>query len=255
MQWHIIQYFISRWYINCRCISQLLRFPLLEFHETSRQRFKELKVTHLMWHPIHLVSLSLINYFPIYEVCICCRSSNTLNKYVPPTLPITHPLIWYIFHEKLICNIDWSHPKILHMNDIETMKFHVHSLLLNFTVDFILNGSPIDFLSHSWDNVRCICVTNTIFKHIRTYCVTLHNCHFYFYSHFVLFSLALHFLLKNLLCHTFSMCPRHTTQQFLSTYSALHNLKLLFKLSMYIWFHSVLRSFKIQITLSLATQR
>ena len=172
-------------------------------------------MTRLIWHPINIVSLSSTIFFPIYEVFFCCISSKSTKKYGPPPLPITHPIICSIFHVKLVYNIDWSHPKILHMNDIETMKFHVHSLLLNFTVDFILNGSPIDFLSHSWDNVRCICVTNTIFKHIRTYCVTLHNCHFYFYSHFVLFSLALHFLLNNFLRNTSSMCTSHTTQQFL----------------------------------------
>ena len=59
---------------------------------------------HLIWHPIHLVSLSLMNCFPIYEVCICRISSNSPNKYVPPPLPITYLTIWYILHAQLICN-------------------------------------------------------------------------------------------------------------------------------------------------------
>ena len=50
---------------------------------------------------------------------------------------------------KLLCNTNGSHPKIVHMNDIDTIKFHVHSLLLNFTVDFIIDGITLGIISHS----------------------------------------------------------------------------------------------------------
>ena len=214
-QWNIIWYFLSRWYRNWRCIYQLLKFTLLKCHEMSRQRFKELEVTCLIWNPIHLASLSSTNCFPIYEVFICRSSSKSSNKSRPPTLPITNPMIWYILHAKLICNIDWSHPKIIHMNDIETMKCHVHSLLLNFTVYFILDWIPINSVRQSWNNVHWICAIKTTLKCICTCCVTLHNRHFYLSSHFVLFFLALNFLMNNFLWHTSSMCPSHTIHQFL----------------------------------------
>ena len=156
-QCHIIWYFLSRCCSKCISISWLLRFPLLDCHEMSRQRFEELKVTHLIWHPIHLVSLSSTTPPPIYEVCIFHSSSKYPNKYRPPPLPITNPIIWSILHANLIFTIDWSHTKMLHMNDIETIKFHVHSLLLNFTADCLLDGIPPDILIHSWNNVHCIC--------------------------------------------------------------------------------------------------
>ena len=146
-------------------------------------------MTHLIWHLIHLVSLILTNYFPIYEVCIFPSSSNSPNKYVPPPLPIKHPMIWSIFHAKLIWNINWYHPKTVHMNDNEKMRFHVHSLLLNFTVYFLLDRIPLFIVSYSLNNVHWIFVINNICKHILTCCVTLYNCHFYFSSHFVPFFL------------------------------------------------------------------
>ena len=40
------------------------------------------------------------------------------KKYVTPSLSIIYPMIWYILHAKVICNIDWSHSKIVHINDI-----------------------------------------------------------------------------------------------------------------------------------------
>ena len=132
-------------------------------------------MTHLIWHPIHLFSLSSTNCFPIYELFICRIYSKSSKKYVPSPLHITHPMIWYILHVKLICNIDWSHPKILHINEIETMKCHVHSILLNCTVDFFIDGIPHDIASHSWKNVHCICAINNTRKHIWTCCVTFHH--------------------------------------------------------------------------------
>ena len=93
-------------------------------------------------------------------------------------LPIKHPMIWSILHAKLIYNINWSHTKILHMNDIDRMKCHVYSILFNLTVDFIFDGSALEMFSHSWNNVHCIFIINTTFKHIYTCFVTLHRHHF-----------------------------------------------------------------------------
>ena len=168
-KWHIILSFLSRFFRNCRCIFQLLKFPLLEFHEMSRQIFEELKVTHLIWHPIHIVFLRSTNCFPIYNLCIFRSSSKSPKKYGPPPLTITHPIIWSILHANLIYKIDWSHPKIVHMNDIETMKYHVHILLLNFTVDFLPGGGPFDILSHRWNNVHSIFLSilyTSIYVHV-----------------------------------------------------------------------------------------
>ena len=49
-------------------IYQLFPLPLLGFSDISGQRFKELKVNDLIWHPINLVSLISTNCFPINEV-------------------------------------------------------------------------------------------------------------------------------------------------------------------------------------------
>ena len=135
-------------------IYQLFPLPLLGFNDISRQSFEELKVNHIIWNPIHLISIGSINCFPVNETCNCRNSSKSTNKNGPPSPPITHPKIWSIYHAKLICNIEQSHTKIVHMNDIETMKFHVHNLLISFTIEFILGGSPLDIYRHRWNNVH-----------------------------------------------------------------------------------------------------
>ena len=181
--------------------------------EINRQRFDKLKVTHLILHRIHLVYLRLTIFFSIYEGCICHSSSKSPKKYIPPPLPMTYPMIWYILHEKWIFNIDWSHPKIVHMNDIETMKYHVHSILLNFTVYHFLDGVLLDIFSHSLNNSHWIFVIKTTCNHIWICCITLNHSQLYFFSRFNVLFLALHSLLNNFLRYTLSMCPRHTMQQ------------------------------------------
>ena len=194
---------------------QMLWFTLLGCHETSRQIFKELKVTHLIWHLIHLVSLSLMNCFPIYEVCISCSPSKSPKKYGPPPFPITHPTFLSVLHVNLICNVDWSHHRIVHMNDIETTKCHFHSLLLNFTVDFLLHGIPLGIFSHSW-NKFALYFFNKYYMQAHIY--MLH--HPSSPKRLSILSLrpvvlALYFLLNSFLQNTSSMCPSHTMQQLL----------------------------------------
>ena len=177
-QCHIIWYFLSRYFSNCICISQLLRLSLLECHEMSRNIFKELKVTHLIWHPTDIIFPISTNLPPIYELWICCSSSKSPKKYGTTTLPITNPIIWYILHAKLICNIDWSHTKIVHTNDFEMTKFHIHNILINLTIDFLLDGSPLEIVIQSWNNVHWLCVIYTTWNHIWKCCITLHNRQF-----------------------------------------------------------------------------
>ena len=200
-------------------------------------------MTHIIWHPIHIASLSSTNGFTMYEVCSFCRYYKSPKKYVPPPLTITHPMIWSIFYVNFICNIDWSHPKILHMNDIEKIKCHIHSLLLYFTLYFLLGGIPLDIVIHSLNNVRCICVINTKCKHIWTCCVNLHHRHFYFSYHFLLFLLLLTYCWI-IYSGTHHPCVLATPcNSLFSVFASLHNLVLLYKSSIYTWFHSFLRRF------------
>ena len=101
-------------------------------------------------------------------------------------------MIWSILHVNLIWSIDWYHHKILLMNVIETIKYHVHSLLINFTVEFLLGVGPLYIVRHSWNDVHWLFVINTTCKHICKCCITLHHHHFYFYPYFVLFLLLFH---------------------------------------------------------------
>ena len=129
------------------------------------------------------------------------------------------------------------------MNDIETMKCHFHILLLYFTVYFILDGSPLEIFRHSWNNFHWYCVINTTCKHIWTCCITLR--HFYLSPHFVLFFLI---FTSCRIIYSGTPCPcviSTPCNSFLSTYSALHKLTLLYKLSFYTWYHSYLRRFRI----------
>ena len=66
---------------------------ILGFNDMSRQRFEELKVVHLSWHPKNIVSLRLISCVPVNEAWNCRSSSKCPNKYGPLPIPITHPMI------------------------------------------------------------------------------------------------------------------------------------------------------------------